>query len=139
MNSETYVPGIGVTAGVYRLKWDMLNQHIHNHPINIQPGDDVNVFINFECILKNISMKRGLNTLVNFHKHQMVIELESAILNLMGNYKSYFNKEKCNVKLYFYYTSLDSKYNHHMEVYNKYYRNFYYNRYTEKGIKEKRN
>lgn len=131
MNNETYVPGIGVTAGVYRLKWDILNQHIHTHPINIQAGDDVNVFINFECILKNISMKRGLNTLVNFHKQQMVIELESAILNLMGNYKSYFNKEKCNVKLYFYYTSLDSKYNHHMEVYNKYYRNFYYNRYTQ--------
>jgi len=131
MNIETYTPGIGVVAGVYRLKWDMINHHIHNHTINIQSGDEVNVFINFECILKNLSMKRGLLNLVNFHKQQLVIELESSILNLIGNYRSYFLKEKCNVKVYLYHTALDQQYPQQMSVYNKYYRNFYYNRYTQ--------
>ena len=69
--------------------------------------------------------------LVNFHKQEMVIELESSILNLMGNYKSYFNKEKCNVKVYLYHTSIDEAYPQQMCVYNKYYRNYYYNRYTQ--------
>lgn len=131
MNNENYVPGIGVVAGVYRLKWDMINRHIHGNTINIQPGDDVNVFINFECLLKNISMRRGVTNLVNFHKQQLVIELESAILNLMGNYRSYFIKEKCNVKVYLYHTAMDKQYTHQMSVYNKYYRNFYHNRYTQ--------
>ena len=131
MNTERYVPGIGVVAGAYRLKWDMINQHIHGHSINIQPGDEVNVFINFESILKNLSMRRSLPSLVNFHKQQLVIELESSVLNLLGNYRSYFIKEKCKVKVYLYHTALDDQYPHQMSVYNKYYRNFYYNRYTQ--------
>ena len=131
INTEEYKSGVGVVAGSYRLKWDLLNQHIHGHLINIKPNDDVNVFINFECILKNLSMRKNLNSLVNFHKKQLVIELESSILNLMGNYKSYFQKEKCNVKVYFYYTAIDQQYPQQMYVYNKYYRNFYYNKYTQ--------
>ena len=110
MNIETYTPGVGVVAGVYRLKWDMINRHIHGHSIDIQPGDEVNVFINFECILKNLGMMKGLVNLVNFHKQQLVIELESSILNLVGNYRSYFIKEKCKVKVYFYHTAMDQNY-----------------------------
>lgn len=131
MNNENYIPGIGVVAGSYRLKWDIINSHIHGNDINIKPGDEVNVFINFECIIKNISMRKGLISLVNFHKQNMVIELESSILNLIGNYKSYFNKEKCKVKIYLYHTAMDKQYNQQMEVYNKYYRNYYNNRYTQ--------
>ena len=47
MNSEEYNGGIGVTAGAWMLKWNLLDQHIHGKAIDIKPGDDVNVFINF--------------------------------------------------------------------------------------------
>jgi hypothetical protein len=60
----------------------------------------------------------------------MVIELESAILNLMASYKAYFRKEKCNVKMYFYITSLSNN-PQQMSVYNKFYRNYYHNRYMQ--------
>ena len=132
MNTEKYTPGIGVVAGVYRLKWDMINSHLKIPAAHVQlDTDEINVFINFECIIKNLSMKKGLLTLVNFHKQQMVIELESSILNLMANYKSYFKKNNHKVKLYFYHTAIDKEYPQQMSVYNKYYRNFYYNRYTQ--------
>ncbi|MCM1439561.1 MAG: hypothetical protein NC131_10235 [Roseburia sp.] len=130
MNMDKYIPGIAVTAGSWMLKWDLMNQHIHNHHINIQPGDNVNVFINFECIMRNLTMQKGLNGNINYHKQDVVLELESAVLNLMANYRAYFKKEKCNVKLYFYYTDLETP-NQEMMLYNKYYRTYYQNRYMQ--------
>ena len=52
---EDYKPNIGVSAGSYMLKWSVLDQHIHQHPIHIQTMDEVNVFINLECVLQNLS------------------------------------------------------------------------------------
>lgn len=127
---ENYVPGIGVVAGSLMLKWDLLNTHVHEKPINIKPGDNVNVFINFESVLRNLAMQKGLVSTVNFHKQKIVIELESAILNLMATYRMYFLKEKCNPKIYFYHTDLNQN-TQQMEAYNKYYRSFYHNRYTQ--------
>lgn len=125
---EKYMPGIGVVAGSLMLKWDLLNQHVHDSSLNIQPGDDINVFINFESVLRNLSMQKGLTNTVSFHKQQVVIELESAILNLAASYRMYFQKEKCNPKIYFYHTNLGDD-EQEMSVYNKYYRSFYHNRY----------
>lgn len=127
---EKYVPGIGVVAGSLMLKWDLLNKHVHDNPIKIQPGDDINVFINFESVLRNLALQKGLTNTVSFHKQKIVIELESAILNLMATYRMYFKKEKCNPKLYFYYTDLEDE-NQQMSVYNKYYRTYYHNRYMQ--------
>lgn len=127
---ENYVPGIGVVAGGLMLKWDLLNQHVHGSPLNIQPGDNVNVFINFESVLRNLALQKGLSSTVTFHKQKIVIELESAVLNLMASYRMYFKKERCNPKMYFYCTDLGGS-PQQMEVYNKYYRSFYHNRYMQ--------
>lgn len=127
-NMEKYISGAGICAGSYMLKWNMLDMHIHNKSLDIKAGDEVNIFINLECVLKNLSMQKGLQSIVNFHKQKFVIELESAILNLMANYRMYFQKEHCFPKLYFYMTSLDGE-DQQMKVFNKYYRSFYHNRY----------
>lgn len=127
---EDYRQGIGISAGSFMLKWDVLDQELKMHQYEIQPGEEVNIFINFECILRNLSMQKGLLNLVTFHKQQLVIELEAAILNLMANYRAYFKKYKCKPKLFFYYTALDGS-EQQMSVYNKYYRHYYYNRYTQ--------
>lgn len=127
---ERYIPGIGICAGSLMLKWNLLDNYVHGHAIRLQPGDHINVFINFESILKNLSMQKGLSNMVTFHKQKVVIELESAILNLMANYRMYFNKEKCVPKLYFYYTDID-KTDQQMSIYNPNYRSYYHNRYTQ--------
>lgn len=112
------------------LKWDMLNRHISMSSLDIKPGDEVNVFINFESVLKNLTSIRGLKTKLSTHRQDIVIELESAILNLVGHYKSYFRKDKCDVRIYLYHTSLDEN-DQQMRVYNKYYRTSYRNRYMQ--------
>ena len=127
---EKYIPGIGISAGLLMLKWDLLNQHMVNSRIDLQPGDQVNVYINFESILKNITMQKNLIQLVTFHKQKVVIELEAAILNLVANYRMFFKRHKCNPKIYLYHTELtDDK--QQMSVYNKYYRSYYHNRYMQ--------
>ena len=103
---EEYRQGIGISAGSFMLKWDLLDQHLKMNNYNIQPDEEVNIFINFECILKNLSTQKGLLNLVTFYKQQLVIELEAAILNLMANYRAYFKKYKCKPRLFFYYTAL---------------------------------
>lgn len=117
-------------AGSWMLKWNIIDDHVHNSLLDIHPGDTVNVFINFECILRNLLTQRGLTDATNFHKQKLVIELESSILNLMANYRMYFNKERCNTRLYFYHTDLNES-TQQMKVYNKYYREYYHNRYME--------
>lgn len=128
---ETFIPGkIGVCAGAMMLKWPLLNQHVHNHPLKLQPGDHINVFINFETVLRNLAMQRGLTDLVVSHKQKVVIELESAIMNLMGSYRSYFKKEKCIPKMFFYSNELVPN-TQQMRAVNPDYRTFFYNKYIQ--------
>lgn len=127
---ETYIPGIGISAGLLMLKWDMLNRNLRPNRINIQPGDNISVFINFESILRNISMQKNLTSLVNFHKKNIVIELEAAVLNLVAHYRMYFIKNNCIPKVYLYFTDLNPD-KQQMTVYNKYYRNYYHNKYMQ--------
>lgn len=126
---EKYTPGIGVCAGSYMLKWDLLNQHIDLNRYHLKPGDKLNVFINLECIMKNLNRMKNLNSLILNYKQDVVLEIESAILNLVANYKSYFSKDKFDVKLYLYYTDLLSEEDQLMKVYNKHYRSYYKNEY----------
>ena len=127
---EKYIPGVGITAGSLMLKWDLLNQHIKSQNIKIEPGDTINIFINFECILKNLINYKNIQNLINFHKQQFVIELEAAILNLIANYRMYFKKEKTIPKIYLYYSSLAFK-KQQMQTYNKFYRSYYKNQYIQ--------
>ena len=126
---ERYISGVGISAGCQMLKWDLLNAHIHRND-QIKPGDDVNVFINFEAVLRNLTMKGNIHELITFHKQKVVLEIESAILNLVANYKMYFNKEKTVPKIYLYYTELENT-EHEMLAYNKFYRSYYSNKYLQ--------
>ena len=129
MNDETY-KGIGVAAGLMMLKWDLLNTHMGLSRMKIEPGDEVNVFINFESVLRNLVNMRNISAKVSMFKQQMVIELVSSVLNLVATYRAYFKRYNPNVKVFLYYTDLLSETPQQMTVYNKYYREYYKNRYT---------
>ena len=125
---DKYVPGIGISAGIWMLKWDQISQQLEMSDLKLKEGDKINVFINFESILRNLSWNKDLNKKVQFFKQDVVLELESAILNLIAHYKAFFKKEKCKAKLYFYYTDILAE-EQQMKVYDKYYRQYYRNRY----------
>ena len=129
---EGYRPGVAVAAGRYMARWNDLDFHINSSMLNIQPGDDLNVFINFESILRNLTLQARLTTNLVQYKQQIVIELESAILNLVAHYRLLFAKKmKCNTRIYYYYTDLLSDEPQQMTCINKYYRSYYRNRYLQ--------
>lgn len=121
---------IGICAGSMMFKWKLLDDHIHKHPIKLLPGDKVNIFINMESILGNLVLRKDLPELVHHHKQKVVLDLESAVLNLIANYKMYFRKEKCQPKIFLYYTEIKEN-KQQMSVYNEYYRSYYQNRFNQ--------
>lgn len=116
---------ISVAAGALMLPWAFLSQHT-----KLVPKPDVNVYINLEGVLRNLTLQRNLNSLVNLHKKKIVLDLEAAIVNLVASYRGFFLKEKYNPKIFLYYTSLND-YPQYMNIYSKYYRNYYRNKYTK--------
>lgn len=130
MSMEVYEPGVGIAAGAWMMKYLELGPIVRAHPLRFQPGDKVNVFINFECVLKNIASMKNLQSIATFHKHKFVIELESAILNLIAHYRAFFKRDFPDTKLFFYFTALNDS-PQQMETYNKFYRSYYLNRYTQ--------
>ena len=130
--AEAYRPGIGFAAGMLMVKWDELDKQMQQQVIHIMPGDNVNVFINFECVLRNISQRKNLVADLSYYKKEMCIELESSIMNMIAHYRGYFKiKYKANPSIYLYYTDLLSDTEQEMSVYNKYYRSYYKNRYLQ--------
>lgn len=127
---ERYIPGIGLAAGSMMIKWNLLDKHIKSNLCKLENEENINVFINFESVLKNLYLQQGLTNSINFYKMNVVIELESAVLNLMAHYRMYFKKEKCEPKVYFYYTDIDMT-EQQMFVYNKDYRTYYHNKYIQ--------
>lgn len=126
---EVYTPGkLGIAAGALMLKWNMMNLYIESSTFKLKPGDEINVYINLEGVLQNLFLHKGINNLTVEHKQKVVLDLESSILNLMAHYRSYFRSSGYDPHMYFYITSLDSK-DQEMSIYNKFYREYYYNKY----------
>ena len=91
----------------------------------------VNVFINLECVLKQMSKRYFLELGENFssaQKVQTVYEVISQLFNLAGHYRSYFRSNKIFSNIFFYYGDFDKRnYNNtiHLEDYRKSYKSRY--------------
>ena len=126
---EIYQKGVGLSAGLMMIKWKEMDDIIKRSNFTFT-GTEVNVFINFESVLNNITNQRNLiRSIVNF-KQDFVLELESSILNLIANYKMYFRHLHTDAKIFLYYTTLSLK-KQRMQAYKKYYRTFYFNKYNQ--------
>lgn len=123
---DKYKCNVGFAAGSMMIKWNILNTYL----TDIKPNESLNVFINFESIIKNICNIRNFNISFNYFKQQFILDLESSILNLVANYKSYFIKQGAIPFIYLYYTDLESN-EQLMRIINKYYRNYYFNKYRQ--------
>lgn len=127
---EKYPEGISYCTGALMIRYETISNHLNMNEIKLNPFDEVNVFINFESILMNIGFRRNLPQIISYFKQDLVIELESSILNLVAHYRRYFIRNNMKPKIYLYYTDIGET-NQQMMVYNQYYRSYYHNRYSE--------
>ena len=91
---EAYVNKLSLSCIGYQLKFQTIYECLNLTPNKPIKGETVNVFINLECVLKNLAMQKGLNSIIEFHKQNVILDMESSILNLMAHYRMYFEKEK---------------------------------------------
>ena len=117
---------IGIAAGALMIPWVTLSQHLRSD----NKKREANIFINLEGVLRNLTLENKLNSIITFYKQKAVLDLESAILNLVANYRSFFIKESYQPNIYLYYTKLDDV-SQQMSVCNKYYRSYYRNKYIQ--------
>lgn len=124
---ERYIPGVGRSAIQLMIKWSVLRQLL----ADLKDEKEINLFINFESILRNLCKIKNLGLLVNFYLQKVVIELESSVLNLVAHYRGFFKKHGIKCNIYFYYTDLSCENSQLMKNEIKFYRNYYYNKYKQ--------
>lgn len=96
----------------------------------IKPGDKINVFINFESVLNNLSFLKDIENKLLLERNFPFI-LESETINLCAHYKRFFRDNGLDTRVFLYYTDLTSieylnfKYNDEFRSYyeNKFLRN----------------
>lgn len=96
-------------------------------PNFVNRDDKINVFINFESVLNNLSAIKNIENIALLERNHITI-LESEIMNLAAHYKSFFRKNNLPTNVFFYYTTLDLEEYKNTE-FNEDYRSYYNNKY----------
>lgn len=89
----------------------------------LKPTDKVNVFINFESVLSNISCIRDVDKKLILERDFPTI-LTSNILNLAAHYKRFFRQHNLETRVFIYYSDLQST-EYNLEKYIEDYRSYY--------------
>lgn len=95
----------------------------------LKPTDKVNVFINFESVLNNLSMVKDIDNKLLLERNFPTI-LESEMINLCAHYKRFFRGNNLETRVFLYCTDLASD-NFNNSKYNDEYRSYYINKYTQ--------
>lgn len=91
------------------------------------PTDKVNVFINLETVLNNLSMIKDIDKKILLD-HEFPTIMISNILNLAAHYKRFFIGNGLNTRVFIYYTDTTST-KFQQTKYNDDYRSYYINKY----------
>ena len=93
----------------------------------VNRNDKINVFINFESVLSNLSMIKDIDNKLLLERNFPII-LESEALNLCAHYKRFFVDNGLPTRVFLYYTDLESD-NFTNFKYNDEFRSYYSNKY----------
>lgn len=93
----------------------------------VKQDDKVNVFINLESVLNNLSTVKDIDSKLLLERNFPTI-LESEAINLCAHYKKFFKGNGLQTRVFLYYTDLSSSMFQNFK-YNDEYRSFYINKY----------
>ena len=96
----------------------------------INPDDKVNVFLNIESILRNISMVRDVERKIYMAGSELTTILSSKLINYAAHYKSFFRRNNLRTRVFLYMTDLQSDDFPERQI-NPDYRCYYLTKYTK--------
>ena len=124
--NNTITEPFSVCFNIMKMKYKDYDESLTMKNI-IQEDDKVNVFINFEAVIKNISMVKELENKLMLQKDFKTIIISNA-LNLIGHYKRFFVDNGLDTNVYLYMTDLDSD-SFGQCYYNEDYRSYFITKY----------
>ena len=126
MSSYGYTNPFNVCFTSMKLRYTDYDSSIEN--LNFVSKDDkVNVFINMESVLNNLSTVSNIDNKLLLERNFPTI-LESEFINLCAHYKWFFRGNGLPTRVFLYYTDLSSSTFQNFK-YNDEYRSFYINKY----------
>lgn len=127
-NDYKSVNPFAVCFNLLKIRYQDYDESLSSKQLEIN-NREINVFINFETVLKHLSMIQDLEKKVVLERELDTI-LTSNTLNLIGHYKRFFKNNKLIPKVYLYMTDL-SMYDFPQNKYNEDYRSYYFMKYNE--------
>ena len=96
----------------------------------IEPNDTVNVFLNIESLIRNLSMVRDVERKIYMAGDDFSTLIASKIINYAAHYKSFFRRNNLRTYVYLYMTDFNSTMFNESEI-NPDYRCYYRTKYTK--------
>lgn len=126
MGQDDYFDSFSVCFNMMKMKYQSYDKDIDNAGF-LSPTDKVNVFINFETVLKYLSQIKDVDRKMVLERELPVI-LSSGSLNLMAHYKRFFVQNGLTTRVFLYYTDLKSD-SYQLQSINEDYRSYYEQKY----------
>lgn len=128
MNIANEFDSFSVCFNIMKLKYAHYDQTLDELEF-LCPGDKINVFINFESVLKSMSGIKDVDRKV-FNTKDFAELIISNIVNLTAHYRKFFRASGLDTKIYLYMTDLTSeKFNEN--TYNSDFRSYYLVKYVK--------
>jgi len=117
-----------IIFNLFKIRFKLLDELLTNNCKEITPNSTINLFINFEPILKKL-VTANIEDYLKVKKDERSIELMSNILNLASHYRSFFSKNKLYSKIYIYISYPIIKNTYKNRAMNENYRKYYEDKY----------
>lgn len=127
MSEYKYGDPFSVCFNILKMRYKDYDESLTNKNF-LYPSDKINLFINLESVLKNISMISDLEKKLILQRDFRTI-LVSNILNLAAHYKRFFVNNGLDTRVYLYHTHLESDYFTQYK-YNDEFRTYYLVKYN---------
>ncbi|HOO68285.1 MAG TPA: hypothetical protein PLC53_02860, partial [Bacilli bacterium] len=120
------------------LRYQILSDIIDNEHDFMKNTEKLNVFIDYESVMKSMSADTELMDYINNNADdankilKIILLIVSSIINMGGFYKKFFINNNIDVTVYITCTSLKSR-DFNVET-NEFYKNYYLNKYNTNNI-----
>jgi len=114
---------------LFKVKFTKLDQLISEHCKDITKDSKVNIFINFESVLKKLASS-NIEEYLRVKTEDRSFEMISNIVNLAAHYRWFFTKNKIYSKVYIYF-SFPFKSYYKNRLVNPDYRTYYEHKYSK--------
>lgn len=111
-----------------QMNYQMFDQYMTKLDF-LRQGDKLNVFLNMESIIKNLSVVKDVERKV-YTSRDFDILISSRIINYAAHYKGFFKRNGLDVKVYLYMTDLESTEFNEYDI-NPEYRCYYLMKYMK--------